>query len=236
MFWKVISEQRGTVPEVEQIDGRFVLHRHVDALGPHLDLRLEQNGCLVGWRIEGDSLAGEPWATKKAPHPISWLERDGDAFQVDAGVYTWQVYDPDRRVVVLRGRDGVRQLRIEHELTVPVSMVRTVWDAIGMTGTRPEEAGRLIVDGACARRRAVERLCGLGRELDGTAFDDGVWRRALASLSLDEIHSQLRTFEVRFDQKYPPSPVSRPARLSETDPADSAGSKRVEGAMAIARE
>jgi len=72
--------------------------------------------------------------------------------------------------------------------------------------------------------------------LDGTAFDDGVWRRALASLSLDEIHSQLRTFEVRFDQKYPPSPVSRPARLSETDPADSAGSKRVEGAMAIARE
>jgi len=236
MFWKVICEKRETVPEVEQIDGRFVLHRHVDALGPHLDLRLEQNGCLVGWRIEGDSLDGEPWATKKAPHPVSWLERDGDALQVDAGVYTWQACDADRRVVVLRGGDGVRQLRIEHELTAPVSMVRAVWEAIRETGARPEEAGRLIVDGAQARRRAVERLCGLGRELDGTAFDDGVWRRVLSGLGLDEIHSHLRAFEVRFDQKYPPSPVSRPERLSETDLTEPAGNKRVEGAMAIARE
>ena len=73
MFWKVICEERGAVPDVEQSNGRFVLHRHVDAMGPHLDLRLEQDGYLVGWRIEGDSLDGEPWATRKSPHRVSWL-------------------------------------------------------------------------------------------------------------------------------------------------------------------
>jgi hypothetical protein len=76
----------------------------------------------------------------------------------------------------------------------------------------------------------------LGRELDGSAFDDSVWRRVLAGLSLDEIHSQLRAFEVRFDQKYPPSPVSRPEKLRDADAEDSAGTTRAEGAMAIARE
>lgn len=236
MFWKVICEERGAVPDVEQSDGRFVLHRHVDAMGPHLDLRLEQDGYLVGWRIEGDSLDGEPWATRKSPHPVSWLERDGDALQVDAGVYAWQECGPERRVVVLHGRHGVRQLRIEHDLRAPVSMVRSVWDALRATGMRTEDAGRLIIDGASARRRAVERLCGLGRELDGSAFDDAVWRRVLAGLSLEEIHSQLRAFEVRFDQKYPPSPVSRPEELPDTDGAEPARSTRVDGAMAIARE
>ena len=236
MFWRVICEERATVSELGQTDGRFVLHRHVDELGPHLDLRLEQDGCLVGWRIEGESLDGEPWATKKGRHPVSWLEGNSEARQVDAGVYAWLECGPERRVVVLRGRDGARQIRIEHELNAPVSMVRSVWDAIRSTGSRPEEAGRLIVDGVTARRRAIERLCGLGREMDGTAFDDGVWRRILAGLELEEIHAQLRAFEVRFDRKYPPSPVSRPERLPETEADSSSNGRRTESAMEIVRE
>lgn len=92
----------------------------------------------------------------------------------------------------------------------------------------PSRAGALIADGATARLRATERLCGLGRELDGDAFDDAVWRKTLSSLTLEEIHGQLRSFEVRFDLKYPPMPVSRPDHAQ--------GASRSEDALAIVRE
>src|SRR5690606_22504207 len=90
MLWKVswalLEEERaGVLPAA----GRFVLHRHADAQGPHLDLRLEAGACLLGWRIDGTELAGEGYATAKAPHPLYWLERDGDAVREDAGTYAW---------------------------------------------------------------------------------------------------------------------------------------------------
>ena len=72
-------------------------------------------------------------------------------------------------------------------------------------------------DGVTARRRALERFCGLGRELDGSAFDEAVWRRTLESLSLDEITRHLRAYEVRFDHKFPPSPTSYPETLPDSE-------------------
>jgi hypothetical protein len=115
-------------------------------------------------------------------------------------------------------------------------VIRSVSEAIGDCGVDVQQAGRLVSDGMTARRRSIERLCGLGRELDGTAFDDGVWRRILAGLSLEEIHAQLRAYEVRFDQKYPPDPVSRPESLPEMESDDPAGMDRAGVAMAIVRE
>ena len=82
----------------------------------------------------------------------------------------------------------------------------------------------------CSRQIAVERLCGLGRELDGAVFDEAVWRKTLRGLSLDEIHRQLHAYEVRFDRKYPPQSVSRPERLPEDKEEGRAGA-----AMAILR-
>ena len=79
-----------------------------------------------------------------------------------------------------------------------------------------------------ARRNAVERLCGLGALLDDDAFEDGLWRKTLSGLSLGEIHSQLRGFELRFDRQYPPEPVSRPEALS-----DASLDKRSDEALAI---
>ena len=63
-------------------------------------------------------------------------------------------------------------------------------------------------------------------------FGVDAWKRLLGGLSLDEIQTQLRAFEVRFDQKHPPSPVSRP----ETLPEESAEEGRAVAAFAIARE
>jgi len=44
-----------------------------------------------------------------------------------------------------------------------------------------------------------------------------VWRKTLGGLSLREIHRHLEAYEVRFDQKNPPQPVSRPEPLSEDE-------------------
>jgi hypothetical protein len=232
MYWRVHREVCADGAADERVDGRFVLHRHHDAEGAHLDLRLEQDGYLLGWRIDGVSLAAEPWATEKAPHPSAWLERDGDAVREDAGVYAWVERGADRRELTIRGAQGTWTVRFEREHGLSPSCVKVVRDALRACGANPAEAGALIADGVVARQRAVQRLCGLGRELDGSAFDANAWKRLLGGLSLDEIQVQLRAFEVRFDQKYPPSPVSRPETLAE----DSAEEGRAVAAFAIARE
>ena len=67
MYWIVGLESAEERAVPDEAHGRFVLHRHHDEGGAHLDLRLEQDGYLMGWRIDGISLEGAPWATEKAP-------------------------------------------------------------------------------------------------------------------------------------------------------------------------
>jgi len=232
MYWKVSREKRADEADAGRVDGRFVLHRHRDADGAHLDLRLEQDGYLLGWRIAGVSLEQEPWATEKAPHPPAWLERDGDAVREDAGVYAWVERGADRRELTLRGGQGTCSVRFERESGLAPECVKAVRDALRACGADPADAGALIADGAAARARAIQRLCGLGRELDGSAFDVDAWKRLLGELTLEEIQGQLRAFEVRFDQKYPPVPVSR-AEVFADEPAEDG---RAVAAFAIARE
>jgi hypothetical protein len=211
-------------------DGRYVLHRHRDSRGPHLDLRLEQGGFLGGWRIEADRLEGEAWATEKAPHPMVWLERDGNAIREDSGLYRHETRDDGECVIVLKGQSGTRVVRVARGPALPPDVVHSIFEVMREQGGAPQDAGRLIADGLTARRRAIERLCGLARELDGEAFEEAVCRKSLQALSLDEIHGQLRAYELRFDRKYPPLPVSRPEPLPET-----ARDRRTGEAMAIVR-
>ena len=229
MYWKLHLEP-WVEPEIRAVNGRFVLHRHNDGQGPHLDLRLEHNGCLLGWRIAGKALEDEPWATEKAPHPSAWLERDGDAIREDAGSYVWLERGDSVRTLYLRGQHEPRILRFERIDTPAPEALRSICDALAQTGADPGKAGALIRDGAQARQRAIERFCGLGRELDGDTFMEPVWCKALAGLSLTEIHEQLRAYETRFDAKYPPAPVSQPEALPEDESPGRAAS-----AMAIAR-
>ena len=63
MYWKLVKvETVAAERDSVAAQGRFVLHRHRDADGPHLDLRIEQEGCLMGWRVEGTTLEAEAWA------------------------------------------------------------------------------------------------------------------------------------------------------------------------------
>lgn len=232
MYWTMNYEPRddGIDPESVQSDGRFVLHRHRDGDGPHFDLRIEQDHALVGWRIDGEALDGMLWATEKASHPLKWLDTDGDAVREDAGTYRWLERETDVMSLELCGAKGVVVVRAERAPGLSPSIVRDIVDALSNASLDPDAAAQLVSDGATARRHAIARLCGLGRELDGASFDESIWRRMLHAVSLDEIHAHLRAFEVRFDAKYPPSPVSVP----ETLPEDGA-SKRNASAWAIAR-
>lgn len=230
MYWRLTLEETASPDSLDHVDGRFILHKHHDNDGPHLDLRIEMDGYLVGWRIDGISLEGRPWATEKAPHALRWLDCDADAECVDAGLYMLQNRPGgDTRTLLLKGHGGVRQLTVERVPGLPASVARDVVNTLRENNAQAVDAAQLVRDGMAARRRAVERLCGLGRELDGNAFDAASWRTLLAGLSLDEIHAQLRAYEVRFDQKYPPSAVSRPERLQEEQ-------ARTGPALSIARE
>ncbi|MDX9972713.1 MAG: hypothetical protein RBU21_06980 [FCB group bacterium] len=214
MYWTLSTEPAAPAPDAYKPEGRFVLHRHRDADGPHYDLRLEQEGYLLGWRIDGDALEGQPWATEKMPHPAQWLEQDGEAARADEGLYAWVERDADRRELILWGRQGDRTVRFTRETGLPPLAQRDIRRTLEEAGAAPARAAQLVADGLTARRRASERLCGLGRELDGEAFDEALWRKSIEGLSLDEIHAQLRAYELRFDLKYPPQPVSQPEPLS----------------------
>jgi hypothetical protein len=220
MFWTLVSVEPldpATVraANAAPIEGRFVIHRHRDAQGPHLDLRLEQDGCLAGLRIDADALEPGAWASEKAPHAMHWLRQDGDAIRVDAGAYAWERRETDLRVMRLDGAHGVRRLEWRRVEGLPPHCLRALADAGRAAHAAPDRLADLVHDGAEARERAIARLCGLGRELDGTAFDAAAWRRLLEPLSLREIHGHLNAFETRFDRAFPPEPVSRPEALED---------------------
>jgi hypothetical protein len=91
---------------------------------------------------------------------------------------------------------------------------------LGLDLARTEDVAELLArarDGDTARNRAVERLCALGMELDGESFDEKMWRKTLRHLSLAEVHAHLRSFERRFDGRYPPVPVTKREKLEERD-------------------
>lgn len=215
MFWKLSTTRSEDTsrPAPRSSHGRFVLHRHHDANGPHLDLRVEMDGHLAGFRVDALSLDGETWASEKGPHPIDWLERDGDAVREDAGVYVRESISDDEMRLTLHGADGIRVIHALRDPGLAPSTVRDICNTLRSHNARATDAPKFIADGIAARRRAIERLCGLARELDGAAFDEEVCKRALVPLTLEDIHAQLRGYELRFDAKYPPAPVSRPERL-----------------------
>ncbi|HQE76155.1 MAG TPA: hypothetical protein PK166_03600 [Candidatus Hydrogenedentes bacterium] len=217
MYWKITvlpGAREASDPERAPA-GRFVLQRHYDGTGPHWDLRLEQTGYLVGWRLEHPFPDEGCWALEKGPHPTRWLEQDGDAAREDAGLYTVLAWSKDARELLLEGRKGTRALRAERMPFLSPAAARALQETMDEMAVDAASLPAVLRDGVTARRRAIERFCGLGRELDGGTFDEPVWRRTLESLSLDELTAHLRAYEVRFDHKYPPSPASHPETLPD---------------------
>ncbi len=240
MFWTLVSVEpldpaAVRAADAAPIEGRFVIHRHRDTQGPHLDLRLEQDGCLAGLRVDADALEPGAWAAEKPPHALHWLRQDGDAVRLDAGAYAWERRDADVRVMRLDGARGVCRLEWRRVEGLPPRCVRTLIEAASAVRAVPDRLADLVRDGAEARERAIARLCGLGRELDGAAFDAAAWRRMLEPLSLREIHGHLTTFETRFDRAFPPEPVSRPETLEDEAQRASAQS-RADQALRLLRD
>ncbi len=219
MYWKItVRPAAQDAPERREAPtGRFILHRHHDNAGPHWDLRLEQAGHLVGWRLECALSDTPAWALEKGAHPLRWLEHDGEAVREDAGLYSVAAWSKDERVLHLEGREGEHILRAERMPFWPPETAREVHDILREEGAGPETLASLVRDGITARQRAIERFCGLARELDGDAFDASVWRRTFDTLTLDELNAHLRAYEIRFDHKFPPSPTSYPEALPESE-------------------
>ncbi len=213
------------VPEGKE----FVVHRHRDEEGEHLDLRLEDGEVLVGWRLPRDtserlSDGQEVVCELKRMHPRRWLEVDDEGcFVEDAGRYRWLERGADRGVGVFGGKRFVGRYRfVRRELSEePASdrcekSVSLIRKELGLDLGRAEDAEKLLAsvrDGETARKRAVERLCALGRQLDGDSFDERMWRCTLNHLLLREIQGHLRSFERRFDEKHPPVPVTKREKL-----------------------
>jgi hypothetical protein len=200
------------------VDGRFILHRHTDSDGPHHDLRIEMDGALHGWRILGD-LDALSVAVEKAAHPLHWLDpASGDAAGMtctDHGVYHWIERGRRTAVIRLHGRTGAKTLEIRTVDGLNPETEHVLRTLMNEHHLEEGEISGLIRDGLAARKRASLRLTGLARELDGEGFDTGLWRRISHGMTLDDIHAQLRGYEMRFDAKYPPQPVSRPESLEE---------------------
>jgi len=207
---------------------RFVVHRHVDRGGAHIDLRIERpGGVLAGWRLPVDvfdRLAADETVvcTLKPEHPIRWLDHDSAEYTlVDTGVYRETRLDDENVRLTFRGRvlEGDLEFRREHSENLLAGIVETMRETAD--GPLNMETVLDIVDaardGRVARARAVERVCGLGRELDGDAFDEPLFRRMLDPLSLADIYRHMAKLERRFDQKYPPQPVTRRTSESEED-------------------
>lgn len=233
MYWQV-TELTHAAPTEPLPDGpRFVLHRHRDDTGAHHDLRMEHNTCLLGFRIGGDRFETGCWATEKMPHPKHWLEDDGALRRVVAGRYGWRETDPTRRTVTLYTTDATITLCFERCKAPDVAAVRTLTEYAQTHGLPMERLGELVADGATARRNAIARLCGLSRELDGDAFDEGGWRTMLEGMTLREINDRLAAVETRYDRVHPPLPTSRPEPL---DPDADAQDERALRVMHILGE
>jgi len=208
---------------------RFVLHAHRDRDGDHLDLRLEEDDLLVGWRLPPDAvqqlaLAGEVSCELKRIHPKRWLDVDDEGCTLeDSGTYRWLTKSGTGGLIAFRGEQLAGDYSVTRQERCGRSpadrygnAVSLIQEELGLDLGRTDDVAELIArarDGDTARKRAVERLCALGRQLDGDSFDEQMWRTTIGRLSLREIQGHLRPFERRFDEKHPPVPVTKQERL-----------------------
>ena len=233
-----IRDRADRVPEIDERDRAeaghphrdlpYLMHRHEDEGGMYLDLHIERPGCSAArWMMDIDVLdrlsAGEEIVCTLNPQDsVRLVEQDVAEYTVvDEGTYTDAGETEGRRRLVFSGRvlDGEFEFRAVCDNSTVTALAEVIREEPGamLEPESVEEFAAAARDGRVARRRAVERLCGLGRELDGDSFDGQLWRRMLDGLSLSEIHRQTARFERRFDEKYPPQPVSRSASLPEED-------------------
>ncbi|NLN94262.1 MAG: hypothetical protein GX130_13290 [Candidatus Hydrogenedens sp.] len=218
MYWKITkvwSREEGAAQE--DCAGAFVMHRHQDEEGLHLDLRLEHGESLLGWRIGGEELEEGLWATEKMPHPVAWLHSDQGLQRCMEGHWCWEERKENACTVALRDGEQSLYLRLERCDGIGTEAVRALAEMAKEKGISFSALAGLAEDGLHARSREVTRFCALSRTLDGEGFDEEGWRGLFAGMSLREISERLARVEIRYDKLCPPQPVSQPEALTEED-------------------
>jgi len=228
MFWKLIVDGVSDSEEFVPRD-RYSLRRDTCEPGGAETLELHEGDVVRGWKMAGPLCDAAVWASELSSRSSSNRDTRIDPGG-ESGGYAWEHVGMDGGTLLLERNGEICRIRVERVASLCLESAREIAGVMQEHGVASSDAAGLVADGLAARRNAVERLCGLGRELDSERFNDAVWRKTLAGLRLTDIHEQLRAFEVRFDEKYPPMPVSRPESLDE-----SASVSRDEKAMLILR-
>ncbi len=218
MFCRMVEHQ-GEIPVDVPFhsEGRFVVHLHRDRQGSHLDLRIEQKGYLLGWRIEDTEFRSELWGTEKLPHDNSWLDKDNTEDTKYVGDYRWFSRGDGNGYLVLRMKDNSQlTYRVERWGGFSIRFQRALYQCMRKWQISPLEVLSLIEDGINARNQAIRKICGLGKFLEGDNFDSAQWEKVLSHCSLDEIYASLRRWESRLERQSPPTPFSKPERVDES--------------------
>ncbi|HOK09982.1 MAG TPA: hypothetical protein PLT82_11210 [Candidatus Hydrogenedens sp.] len=198
-------------------EGRFVVQRHKDKQGHHLDVRLEQDHYLLGWRIEAHELLPKLWGQEKLPHDPIWLETDKETECLLAGRYRWFKQSDTCGYLELTSETGQQMVyQVERWAGFPARFQQALWQRMQTWQIAPADVPSLIEDGIHARKYAIRKLCGLGQFLDGDAFCSEHWEKALARCSLEEIYSYLQKWEARFSRYAPSERISRPEKIDES--------------------
>lgn len=218
MFCRMIEHQ-GEIPVDVPLhsEGRFVLHTHKDKQGAHLDLRIEQKGYLLGWRIDDTELRSELWGTEKLPHDPSWLNMENAEDEKHSGDYRWFSQGDGNGYLNLRLKDNQQYTyRVERWGGFSIRFQRALWQNMRKWQLSPSQVLSLIEDGITAREYAVRRMCGLGKFIEGDTFDASQWEKVMSKCSLNEIYTNLRKWENRLERQTPPQRLSQPEKVDET--------------------
>lgn len=218
MFCRMM-EYHGEIPENVPLhsEGRFVLHAHKDKQGSHLDLRIEQKNYLLGWRIDDTELRSELWGTEKLPHDPSWLEKEEGGDTKQTGEFRWFSHGDGNGYLILKTRDNqILTYRVERWGGFSIRFQRALWQYMRKWQLSPSEVLSLIEDGVTAREYAIQRICGLGRYLEGDNFDTSQWEKVMSRCALKEIYTNLQKWEARLEGQNPPARLSRPEKVDKT--------------------
>ncbi len=214
-----MTEYQGEIPpEIPfHSEGRFVIHTHKDKQGSHFDLRIEQNGYLLGWRIDDTELRNELWGTEKLPHDLSWLDTENTSSATETGDYRWFSHGDGNGYLILRMKDPHQiTYRVERWGGFPIRFQRALWQNMRKWQLTPSQVLSLIEDGITARNYAIQRICGLGTYLEGDNFDASQWEKVMSRCSFNEIYANLKKWEARFEAQSPPTTRSRPEKVDES--------------------
>ena len=234
MLWTLESMEPVDTEPADGWAGQWVLHRHRDTDGPHLDLRLETGGILGGLRIDGEALNPGVRAIEKAPHPLDWLTTDGPAQADGRGQWGWDTRKPERRILILD--DGADRYRLVWRRLPPLppDAHARLSEWCREHRLAPAELPGLCADGLRARQAALARCQGLAALIEGDRFDPNAWQILLEPLDLEALNRRLEALEAQLDRLHPPIPWTCPPD-GPADPPASADPRALARAIALLR-